>query len=265
MTTDDEVIRRRLLFDGEGAGDDKRLTTLLKTVVKWAMVECEDEERQSNYNKIMASISQCEYAMTKNHLSYEMNIREAENYEQLYTRIEKQIEDTRTEIAECKLELQRARAVRKNKQQYEALARVIETHPERGASQKEIAEARAELDTLNEERNAITRKLELRQKQFHALIFSIQLLQQVLQDDEEAAVTTEDVDDEDMLTDIKTESEAEFIDVDELEEGDENEEGEETTTRYKHSSEKGESKKELIKEEAMLVEEKPVVMDLTEA
>lgn len=31
----DEIIRKRLLIDGEGAGDDRRITTLLKTFLKW--------------------------------------------------------------------------------------------------------------------------------------------------------------------------------------------------------------------------------------
>lgn len=31
----DEIIRKRLLIDGEGAGDDRRITALLKTFLKW--------------------------------------------------------------------------------------------------------------------------------------------------------------------------------------------------------------------------------------
>ena len=32
---EDEIIRKRLLIDGEGAGDDRRITALLKTFLKW--------------------------------------------------------------------------------------------------------------------------------------------------------------------------------------------------------------------------------------
>lgn len=31
----DEVIRKRLLIDGDGAGDDRRINVLLKSVTKW--------------------------------------------------------------------------------------------------------------------------------------------------------------------------------------------------------------------------------------
>lgn len=31
----DEIIRKRLLIDGEGAGDDRKIQTLLRTFLKW--------------------------------------------------------------------------------------------------------------------------------------------------------------------------------------------------------------------------------------
>lgn len=31
----EDVIRRRLLIDGDGTGDDRRLNVLLKTLIKW--------------------------------------------------------------------------------------------------------------------------------------------------------------------------------------------------------------------------------------
>lgn len=31
----DEVIRKRLLIDGDGAGDDRRINLLLKSFTKW--------------------------------------------------------------------------------------------------------------------------------------------------------------------------------------------------------------------------------------
>lgn len=31
----EEVIKRRLLIDGDGTGDDRRLNVLIKTFIKW--------------------------------------------------------------------------------------------------------------------------------------------------------------------------------------------------------------------------------------
>ena len=41
----DEIIRRRLLFDGDGTGDDKRIATIIRTIIQWSMTKCDDEER----------------------------------------------------------------------------------------------------------------------------------------------------------------------------------------------------------------------------
>lgn len=41
----------------------------------------------SHYQKIIMLLRQCEYSMTKNHLSYLMNIQERKNYETLYKHI----------------------------------------------------------------------------------------------------------------------------------------------------------------------------------
>jgi THO complex subunit 7 len=32
----EEIIRRKLLFDGEGTGDERRLNTLLKSFLTWS-------------------------------------------------------------------------------------------------------------------------------------------------------------------------------------------------------------------------------------
>lgn len=42
----EDVIRRRLLIDGDGTGDDRRLNVLLKTLIKWSnSVDDKPEER----------------------------------------------------------------------------------------------------------------------------------------------------------------------------------------------------------------------------
>lgn len=40
----EDVIRRRLLIDGDGTGDDRRLNVLLKTLIKWCNTTDEKKE-----------------------------------------------------------------------------------------------------------------------------------------------------------------------------------------------------------------------------
>lgn len=46
MSVDDEaIIKRRLLIDGDGTGDDRRLNVLLKTYIKWCNSSDETDNR----------------------------------------------------------------------------------------------------------------------------------------------------------------------------------------------------------------------------
>jgi len=182
--TEDDIIRRRLLYDGDGTGDEKRITSILKTIVKWSTADCEEDERNLTYQKIIALLHQCEYSITKHHLAFLMNIKEQENYEKLYNHIKEKIIEARDEINTCKEELKQAKVVRKNKQEYDALAKIIEKHPDRKLTKDEISTLQVDIHELNEKKQSLIQKLEVRQKQFHVLIYSVQLLQQIINDDQ---------------------------------------------------------------------------------
>merc|ERR1712080_357146 len=82
------------------------------------------------------------------------------------------------------------KVVRRNKQEYDALAKIIEKHPERKLTDREIETLESEIHGLNTKKQTLMQKLEMRQKQFHVLIYSVQLLQQILEDDQEVNEVT---------------------------------------------------------------------------
>uniref|UniRef100_A0A8C1VWK2 THO complex 7 n=2 Tax=Cyprinus carpio TaxID=7962 RepID=A0A8C1VWK2_CYPCA len=182
--TDDEVIRKRLLIDGDGAGDDRRINVLMKSFTKWCHSSFSPEEGFSQYQRMVTSLAQCEFSMGKTLLVYDMNLKEMENYEAIYADIEKSITSAHEKIAECKKEIQRAKRIRKNRQEYDALARVIKQHPDRHETLKQLEALDKELQQLSHIKENVEDKLELRKKQFHVLLTTIQELQQTLENDE---------------------------------------------------------------------------------
>ncbi|XP_059385367.1 THO complex subunit 7 homolog [Carassius carassius] len=182
--TDDEVIRKRLLIDGDGAGDDRRINVLMKSFTKWCHSSFSPEEGFSQYQRMVTSLAQCEFSMGKTLLVYDMNLKEMENYEAIYADIEKSITSAHDKIAECKKEIQRAKRIRKNRQEYDALARVIKQHPDRHETLKQLEALEKELQQLSHIKENVEDKLELRKKQFHVLLTTIQELQQTLENDE---------------------------------------------------------------------------------
>ncbi|XP_062057180.1 THO complex subunit 7 homolog isoform X3 [Lepus europaeus] len=157
----DEVIRKRLLIDGDGAGDDRRINLLVKSFIKWCNSGSQ-EEGYSQYQRMLSTLSQCEFSMGKTLLVYDMNLREMENYEKIYKEIE-----------------------------YDALAKVIQHHPDRHETLKELESLGKELEHLSHIKESVEDKLELRRKQFHVLLSTIHELQQTLENDEKLSEVEE--------------------------------------------------------------------------
>ncbi|EFX71485.1 hypothetical protein DAPPUDRAFT_201659 [Daphnia pulex] len=181
---DEEIIRRRLLFDGEGTGDERRLNVLLKGFLAWCNSTDSVEETQASYARMIGQIAQCEFAATKSLRCCEMNTAEQQHYDDLYNQIEEGIVSAKKDIEATKKELQEARQIRRNKMEYDALAAIIQTQPDRRSNQEKLSLLRQELEASECECHKMEAKLEQRRKQFHLLISTIQGLQQLLNDDE---------------------------------------------------------------------------------
>ncbi|GAB1608691.1 THO complex subunit 7 homolog [Argonauta hians] len=181
--TDDDIIRRRLLIDGDGGNDDKRINSLLRMLIRWCNMP-ENEESHLTYQRMLAILAHCEYNMEKSVLVYEMNLSEQKKYELLNQDIEDKIADATTKIIECKQELQEAKQIRKNRQEYDALAKVIQRHPDRLETTKQLQELDKELVKLKSRKKHIQEKLDLRRKQFHVLISAIYELESIVEEDD---------------------------------------------------------------------------------
>ncbi|XP_028906879.1 THO complex subunit 7 homolog isoform X2 [Ornithorhynchus anatinus] len=156
--TDDEVIRKRLLIDGDGAGDDRRINLLVKSFIKWCNAGSQ-EEGYSQYQRMLSTLSQCEFSMGKTLLVYDMNLREMENYEKIYKDIENNIAGAHEKIAECKKQILQAKRIRKNRQEYDALAKVIQYHPDRHETLKELDALGKELQHLSHIKESVEDKM----------------------------------------------------------------------------------------------------------
>ncbi|EZA57817.1 hypothetical protein DMN91_003321 [Ooceraea biroi] len=196
--SDEEVIRRRLLIDGDGTGDDRRINILLKSFIKW--INSSDMDN-TLHERMLSQLAQCEFAQKKSRLVSNMSREELENYETLSKEIEIQIEEAKEEIENTKAELQDAKRVRKNRIEYDVLAKVINEQPDRLETDIKLATLRQELGSLKEKSEQLEHKLEMRRKQFHVLISSIHSLQGMLDECNEE------------IMDLSLENDTEIMDV----------------------------------------------------
>lgn len=189
--TDDEVIKKRLLIDGDAGNDEKRLTSLLKTFIRWCNSSDDPagEESHLTVQRMLATLAQSDHAIQKSSQVYRMNLLEQENYERLNKQIELRIEEAEQKIMESKEELKLAKQIRKHRQEYDALAKVIQQQPDRQETTRKLQNIDEEIKQLEETKKTLEQKLDLRRKQFHVLISAIHELQSMLEEDEGSEVT----------------------------------------------------------------------------
>lgn len=121
-------MKNRLLFDGDGTGDDRRLTVLAKLAFKWAQMgtsaDAKEEDDAKMHARLSAQLLQIRWMDEKSKLVQKMNGIEAANYEALFGAIKEQISRAERQIAEARGDLERARKVRRNRLEYDVMAKV---------------------------------------------------------------------------------------------------------------------------------------------
>ena len=102
-----------------------------------------------------------------------------------------QIKMAEEEIRQTKEELVKARIIRRNRMEYDAMAKVINKNPDRATQEKKIEDVQTDIEKLKAKEAALEDKLESRKKQFHVLIQSIHNLQALMNEDNEITLGTE--------------------------------------------------------------------------
>ncbi|XP_052780898.1 THO complex subunit 7 homolog [Mya arenaria] len=190
--SDDEVIKKRLLIDGDAGNDEKRLTNFLRTFIKWCSSDETPDESHLTVQRMLATLAQSDHSIQKSAQVYKMNLLEQEKYELLNKQIKNQIEEAEKKILESKKELAEAKQIRKNRQEYDTMAKKIQEQPDRQGTTKKLEFVAEELASLEETKTKLDLKLDLRRKQFHVLISAIHELQILLEEDEELRTGSEE-------------------------------------------------------------------------
>ncbi|CAH0388043.1 unnamed protein product [Bemisia tabaci] len=208
---DEDVIRRRLLIDGDGTGDDRRLNVLLKSFMKWCdQPDTSVENNEKMKNRLLSLMLLCEHTFKKSRLVAEMSTRELENYEHISKEIEQKIEETKKEMEKTKKDLESGKLIRKNRMEYDILAEIIKQHPDRLETTEKLKQIEKELISLKETEATVDKRIEMRRKQFHVMISSIHQLEAILKADKDNILDNsyDAFDDDDLdLLDKKSDSE----------------------------------------------------------
>lgn len=146
---------------------------------------------------MLAQLTQCEFAVKKSQLSSKMISQELESYASTCQSIKANIETVKSQLNIALDDLKKAKTVRKNKMEYDILAKVIKEQPDRKETDNRLKELQNELFALEEKSKQLEKKLDMRRKEFYVLISSANQLRELLDssENEENMDTSLDIDD----------------------------------------------------------------------
>ncbi len=101
----------------------------------------------------------------------------------LYETINNDIDKAEKKIVEKKVELQEARKIRKNRQEYDLLARRIQEYPDRLQMQETIRNLEERMKNIKKTDAEYDKKIELRHKQFSVVLQSVSSLKSLIESD----------------------------------------------------------------------------------
>lgn len=142
---------------------------------------------------MLAQLAQCEFAVTKSQLGSEMMAAELKSYEELSKILENGIEIAKGNIEKSKADLAQAKTVRKNRIEYDVLAKVISEQPDRKETLERLGNLKTELSNLEATKQQLESRLSLRKKQFHVLVTSIHQLQALLDEPDDVDLISDDI------------------------------------------------------------------------
>lgn len=97
---------------------------------------------------MLVHLNLCEHAMKKSQAVSRMNVEEMLMYDYMSSEIDHNIKNTKTEIDSAKKELKKAKTIRRNRMEYDVLAKLIIQHPPRTDTTKRLDDLKDELQAL---------------------------------------------------------------------------------------------------------------------
>lgn len=138
---------------------------------------CENFHRQAAYDRMLGQLAQCEFTVKKSDFARKMMKHELKNYEAISRTIDSGIEQAKVQIVQSKENLVLAKKIRKNRMEYDVLAKIISQQPDRKETTVKLDALKKELDELKGTRRKLQHKLEMRRNDFTVLMRSIKELQ----------------------------------------------------------------------------------------
>ncbi|KAI9028588.1 Tho complex subunit 7-domain-containing protein [Hyaloraphidium curvatum] len=183
ITDEDTLIHLRLVANERPRKGLMKQFTLFQKFLR----ENKLEEARLALDICLKEVDDLRIASLKNRYTSRMVSREVDRYRHEQARIEGDMQAAKDEIEGLKRRLERAQEERKNKAEYDELAKKILKIPERRENERQIQQLQEELNLLLKEGKQLDDEWELRKKQFTSLLCVAQQLRTIIAESKQRA------------------------------------------------------------------------------
>ncbi|KAF8372698.1 thoc-7 [Pristionchus pacificus] len=176
----EDVVHRKLTADGEGVGDERRVMSVVNTIrtIQQGKATVQDAV------KALKLLDMLELNAEKQRVITEMCAEQVHEYDRLAAEIEEQMSSSAASMESAKRELISARQVRRNRQEYNMLVKMIEELPSRSETQSKLEDLSDDLNIQQEKQKLLENKLAERRNNMIAFNIIVENLRQLIDEDE---------------------------------------------------------------------------------
>ncbi|VVC46461.1 THO complex subunit 7/Mft1, partial [Cinara cedri] len=202
-----QIIEHRLLIDGDGTGDDRRLNILLKKFLKWSNTEYTNlNESQKVIEIMLVHANLCELAIKKSQAVSRRIDEEMSTSDGVSVEIDHNIQKIKNDIILAKEELEKAKTFKRNQMEYDVLIKNIRQYPSRDETAKRLEDLKDETQALKKARDGIAKKVNKKVNKLQVILAAIENLDESSNEDSEPETkSSEGVDDKDSAMSTETE------------------------------------------------------------
>ncbi|ORX59947.1 DUF783-domain-containing protein [Piromyces finnis] len=165
---EEQNIRNRLAIEERPL---KRIIKKFNTLIS-QYKSASREEWNTSLESLLIMIETLEINLHRSKQIYEMNNKEVKEYMEKTKNIQQRIIQGKAEIEELKRQLDQSKEERKNKLEYDEMARNINKYSSRSQIQKHMDSLNKQIEMLEKEHMYYEETINLRKKQFHTLLVS---------------------------------------------------------------------------------------------
>lgn len=161
---------------------------MVKAITKWIQTASDSQDFHLLYNKVLSQIALCELSRNRSELLKQTHQEQLQKYMEMYEEQQQKTVNIKQQIADQKIQLEKAKSIKNNRIQYDLLANNIAKEPARTETNSILNNLQKEISELRDEKQRLDDLLDKRRKQFHVLSTSANKIRSLLAEDADSSI-----------------------------------------------------------------------------